>query len=493
MKVVIRASGNGWGKPELSIRNCHGQELEYQSERVFLRCARFAINEVSLQYFGYELNLIKRTLLALRNQMALFQRNPVQCLLELISCHEVVFQIDSESDLPLEIESKSRDQNVWVSRSAIVSGIKGRCFGSEIEWDRMRNTNEFQIYIWEMRAYNSESFHKSLKEPNPWYRLNLRTDLELNKYLQDGQINIQNIQSAEVYNGLFSVSSNGVTYVDRSNYCDDISWPTNLLSTNIEKLGIIETNNQEVLVSKKAILFGSSSSWFHFLVEIFPRFLQIKISNLSDYDVIVRGVMPRTITEILESLGVKSIISMHDGQKLIAEELITMTDLRFSNVTNLQDRYLDLHTVRKYILSRYSQNRGPKFIFLERDDRLFRKLRNRDNLRNLVNGFGFESVRPELLTVSEQINLFADAEIVVSESGAALTNMMFMRPGSKVLEIHPGSDLAGLWASLGHVFDVEVAVIYGHSNRIRKLLGVSDSFSVDLNKVKEYLHSALKP
>jgi hypothetical protein len=492
MRVVICASGNGWGKPELTIRNCHGEKLEYSSRRVFLRGARFAINEVGLQYFGYQLNLLKKTMLGLRNQLAFFQRNPAQCLRDLIYCQELIVQIDSANDLPLEIETESGQLNVWVSRNAIVSGIKGRCFGSEIEWNRLRNTNELQAYIWEMREYNSKPFRKTQMESNPWYKLNVRAGLNFASDLNKDDINIRNIQSCEVYHGLFALNEDIVRYADWSNCCDNFSWPTNLLFSKDEKLGIIEVHNQQILVSRKAILFGSSSSWFHFLVEVFPRFLQIEISDLSDYDVIVRGNMPETITEILKSLGVKSVISMHDGQKLIAENLITLTDLRFSNVTNLQDRYQDLHAVREYILSRYSQTSGPKFVFLEREDRLFRKLRNRSKLRELLEGFGFESVKPELLTVSEQVNLFADAKIVVSESGAALTNVMFMRPGSRVLEIHPGSDLAGLWASLGHVFDVEVAVIYGRPNRLTKLLGTSDSFSVDLKKVKEYLQSVLE-
>jgi capsular polysaccharide biosynthesis protein len=492
VRVDICASGHGWRKPDLTIRNCHGEKLEYSSKRVSLRGVGFAMNEVGLQYFGYELSLIKRTMLGLRNQMALFLRNPIQCLSELISCQELSLYVNSAQDLPIEIESESSVLNVWVSRNAIVSGIKARCFGSEIEWDRMRNTNEFQVYIWGIRGCNSKPFNKTQKDPNPWYKIGIRTSLELANDVQDGDINIRNIQSCEVYNGLFAVKNNTVIHIDRSNCSDNISWPTNLLFSKKEKFEIIEVPNQEILMSKKAILCGSSSSWFHFLVEIFPRFLQIGISNLSEYDVIVRGNMPETISEILESLGVKSIVSMNDGQKLITEELITLTDLRFSNVTNMQDRYIDLHAAREYILSRYSQKSGPRFIFLERDDRLFRNLLNRESLRNLLEGFGFESVKPEQLSVSEQINLFADAEIVVSESGAALTNIMFMKPGSRVVEIHPGTDLAGLWGSLGHVFDVEVTVIYGRPNRIKKLLGTSDSFNVDLKQVKEYLQVALE-
>ena len=64
---------------------------------------------------------------------------------------------------------------------------------------------------------------------------------------------------------------------------------------------------------------------------------------------------------------------------------------------------------------------------------------------------GFSVVRPEAKPVSEQIEIFHAADIVVAPTGAALANMLFMKSGAKVVEIIPRdmtlSDTAHKWVA----------------------------------------------
>jgi capsular polysaccharide biosynthesis protein len=50
---------------------------------------------------------------------------------------------------------------------------------------------------------------------------------------------------------------------------------------------------------------------------------------------------------------------------------------------------------------------------------------------------GFQIVRPERLSVAEQIRLFAGAEVIVGPTGAGLTNAVFADPGCQIVEIQP--------------------------------------------------------
>ena len=44
-------------------------------------------------------------------------------------------------------------------------------------------------------------------------------------------------------------------------------------------------------------------------------------------------------------------------------------------------------------------------------------------------------VRPETLSVADQVRLFRGAEVIVAPHGAALTNLGFCRPGTQVIEL----------------------------------------------------------
>lgn len=54
-----------------------------------------------------------------------------------------------------------------------------------------------------------------------------------------------------------------------------------------------------------------------------------------------------------------------------------------------------------------------------------------------LEGEGFSIVEPEALSIADQIALFASAETVVAPTGAALANVLYCRPGTRVVEIQP--------------------------------------------------------
>jgi capsular polysaccharide biosynthesis protein len=56
-------------------------------------------------------------------------------------------------------------------------------------------------------------------------------------------------------------------------------------------------------------------------------------------------------------------------------------------------------------------------------------------LNQALKPLGFGAIQPEKHSFDEQALTFAQAEVIVCEFGASLTNGMFCRPGTKVVEI----------------------------------------------------------
>ena len=83
------------------------------------------------------------------------------------------------------------------------------------------------------------------------------------------------------------------------------------------------------------------------------------------------------------------------------------------------------------------RNRPRRRIFLSRGITRSRNLRNRVALEAMLHQEGFETVRPDLLSFDEQALLFSDADVIVSEFGALMANVVFCRQGTKVVEIIP--------------------------------------------------------
>ncbi len=74
-------------------------------------------------------------------------------------------------------------------------------------------------------------------------------------------------------------------------------------------------------------------------------------------------------------------------------------------------------------------------LFLSRRPPLRRRILNEEKLLPLFKSLGIETVFPETLPVGQQIQLAAEAEMIIGPSGAALCNAAFMRPGGLLVEL----------------------------------------------------------
>jgi capsular polysaccharide biosynthesis protein len=78
----------------------------------------------------------------------------------------------------------------------------------------------------------------------------------------------------------------------------------------------------------------------------------------------------------------------------------------------------------------------PTKIFVgRRDARIRRKVANEEEVRDRLRQRGFACVDAGEMPLKEKAQLFSDAELVVAPHGGGLTNLLFCRPGTRVIEI----------------------------------------------------------
>jgi len=140
---------------------------------------------------------------------------------------------------------------------------------------------------------------------------------------------------------------------------------------------------------------------------------------------------------------------------------------------------------------------GPKRIYVSREGVASRRLINETDLLRTIRGLGFQVVKPECLSLADQIRTFKDAEVVLGAFGAGLTNMLFSRAPSMILELQDPIFAPRPWywkmaSILGH----EWRCCVGQSKSMRISNWATDwptaTFSVDEKELAAFLESALR-
>ena len=98
-------------------------------------------------------------------------------------------------------------------------------------------------------------------------------------------------------------------------------------------------------------------------------------------------------------------------------------------------------------LRHFAPAKKPRRLFVCRRSHS-RLLLNEDEVWALLFPLGFERVEPAQVANAEQV--FSEAEAVVGVHGAALTNLLFCKPGTKVLELLPSDHSYPCYISMAH-------------------------------------------
>lgn len=111
----------------------------------------------------------------------------------------------------------------------------------------------------------------------------------------------------------------------------------------------------------------------------------------------------------------------------------------------------------------------------------------------VIEHYGFTTMVPEDYSFEEQIRFFKHADIIVSPHGAALTNTLYMKPGSVVIETFSNSWVVPVFANVICAKGIHYLPIAEKTNLTHAIVpeNVSD-YSIDNSILSNVIESAIK-
>jgi capsular polysaccharide biosynthesis protein len=137
---------------------------------------------------------------------------------------------------------------------------------------------------------------------------------------------------------------------------------------------------------------------------------------------------------------------------------------------------------------------GSQRLYVTRADAGSRRVLNETAVMALLEGFGFRCVTLSSMSLDQQIAAFQSCEIVVGAHGAGLSNLVFCRPGTKVLELSAPRYVFGCWFDLTQKCGLDYFLVRSVGIDLQQWHGWShqdDDFEVDLHDLRTVLRQAL--
>lgn len=392
----------------------------------------------------------------------------IVALFKMLFMHILI--IPRDSSFPIQLREFGSNQEIWVSRHATVQGFTGGRFISELEDDLKRSFFSRTIQLWG-RIANERS------DARIDY-LHIKSKIELLRVGQsdqivDGAIYFRDLSNAFVVNGSYVISENQHVKTLPYEVGGMSSFPQRevlgMQDQIFQQRGMLKGNQQS------GLFLGYSNNWYHFVVEVLPRGILWSQESKQELGVVFNRDIPETIYEIIKRLGRKEPTLISDGETVNFKNLSVAIDGRHPHQADMHrikpnyniftNRIIDFHLIQSWMKENFKWEEGssPKRVFLVRGPGNSRPLKNASQVQSALEMSGFVAVNPGSLSIERQIHLFENAEIMVAEGGAALTNLIFAVKMKHLIHIeaNPHPQVAGFWQQFAEALKIDVSCCFG--------------------------------
>jgi hypothetical protein len=178
-------------------------------------------------------------------------------------------------------------------------------------------------------------------------------------------------------------------------------------------------------------------NYYHWTLQAVPRFHLIsKIVDPGGIDHwIVPATLPAYVQEWLHLLKIPPEKWIHASPGAIACERLIASSIPGPNrwIPEWAIEFLRAKTLPNI----EGKTETPRIFYLSRNEKDKRRILNRKAFQQLMEDHAIPSMELDGKTVLEQAELFNRADLIISLHGAALTNLIYCKPGATLIEILP--------------------------------------------------------
>ena len=181
-----------------------------------------------------------------------------------------------------------------------------------------------------------------------------------------------------------------------------------------------------------------STGYFHWVADVLTRLFVMR-DRLRDLLLVLPGKYEQrgVVQASLKAFGVSEVDFVG------ADEVVEFRSLVMPSHTAPSGHFKDeaIRGVREVLLSAYGDVSGEEIrLYISRSAAGRRRIVNEDEVTFVLRKFGFETINAEDLSFEQQVAICSRARYIVSNHGAGLTNVLFMRDGGSVLELRHEAD-----------------------------------------------------
>jgi hypothetical protein len=440
MHLIVCVSGMHGKKLGLTINN--SKKIRSYTANRKLKCNFiFLYYDIYLQYTGLNLSQFKIFLISIKEILKNCIDYPKLMFYYLFTRYEFKV-INEENNLPVYQLEFSESQDVWFSRRSHIQNLVGDEIGFVNDINKFRMAKHNRVFVLGIKRKTEYSYKMEVLNHIEKHKLN--NILSCQKF-DHNEVKLMRLDKASLTSSEYAISGEKIFMSRNYDVVQKVGWPTNLLFfKNGEYSSMTLTESTSL---KTGVTCTFSINWYHFIVETLPLLI-LMAKEIKGIPFFYFEKPPLQIIELIELItGAKS-IQIKKCSHVKVEKLLYIQDLRSHARYQIEDKIKDIEISRTYLERKYTAPLNSKIrkLYLARESHLFRKNSNEIAVQDVLKGFGYEILYPNRLSLSEQFSKIQNADYIISQTGAGLTNMFFLQPQSTVIELRFGNYGKNFWS-----------------------------------------------